>query len=114
MCLFLFLLTCLQSILHANFNEHPQVEAVSSETILYVEPKDVTITRNGIYCDFDGQRIPVSRVQMDSNGLFVCLNNNDNEVKYIHYICPGCGRRYAWYENCNTPGCPYNRSKPKP
>ncbi len=91
------LFSCLQSNLCAYFSEK-----------FYVHPEDIRLTKEGIYFIRDGQNVPVQSVHTDSSGIFAVFDNN-NDVRYTSYTCPGCGRTYYWWQNCNTPGCPENR-----
>jgi hypothetical protein len=89
-----------------SFNEIQNGPEIREEKI-YVAPDEITLTAQGIYWGIGGEKVLIQSVQADTNGLFITPMNRD-EVKYVRYTCPSCGRQYAWYENCNTPGCPRN------
>lgn len=108
--LLMSILTFTQSMLCADFSEAPQVE-IQEEIKVYVKSNELSLSDDGIYWNFGEEQIPIQSIQAANGGLLATVARD--EVKYVHYVCPGCGVLYCWYENCKTPGCPYNPRSPK-
>jgi hypothetical protein len=68
-----------------------------------VDPRDIRVTKDGIFVLEKGSLVPVKTLSRDKGGVYTYVGYP--EPYYIH--CKKCNYRYNWYNHTHCPVCRY-------
>ena len=101
----LILLFALTTLVYAD-ESYDSCHSSACEKI-YLDPNQVAITEDGIFCLLNNQWMATEAVHYDAAGLFI---TNASEEWSIRWTCPKCGHRNSVIRNA-CENCGYRPAK---
>lgn len=107
---FFLLFTCVSLSCFATEYASDEISETSIQKIdehkVYLKPGTVQIAKNGIFIHIDGELLPISHLETDSNGVYFEPQRMEIES------CKTCGVPLLWGK-CPNPVCPSKDKKKK-
>ena len=89
----LFFLAAISALSCGHCSEEPTFDSCEK---IYVEPNQISFSKNGIFVYLDNAWLATEAVHSDASGIYV---SNFGHSKFAGWNCPKCGFFNSWLVN---------------